>query len=100
MFARLFLAATAAFALSAPAIAGATPRPKAQSIAPGIWMIPGGLLPARQPAGNTIIFDAPDGGIVMDPGQHKWHRDAILEFEKHRGKPIAAIVNSHWHLDH
>src|SRR5580765_7689780 len=100
MFARLFLAAIAAFALPAAAVADAMPRPEAQSIATGIWMIPGGLLPGRQPDGNTIIFDAPQGLIVMDTGRHKWHRNAILEFAKRRGKPIAGIVNSHWHLDH
>jgi glyoxylase-like metal-dependent hydrolase (beta-lactamase superfamily II) len=100
MLARLFLAAGAAFALSVPAIADATPKPEAQSIATGIWMIPGSLLPGRQPDGNTIIFDAPGGLIVMDTGRHKWHRDAILQFAKRRGKPIAGIVNSHWHLDH
>ncbi len=36
----------------------------------------------------------------MDTGRHVWHRQAILDFAKAQGKPIAAIVNSHWHLDH
>ncbi len=65
-----------------------------------MWLIPGGMLPDRQPDGNTIIFDAPQGLIVMDTGRHKWHRQAILDFARGQNKPIAAIINSHWHLDH
>jgi glyoxylase-like metal-dependent hydrolase (beta-lactamase superfamily II) len=36
----------------------------------------------------------------MDTGRHPEHAQAILDYAKQRGKPIAAIVNSHWHLDH
>lgn len=93
-------ALTAGFVFASAALADTPPAPKAQSIAKGVWLIPGGMLPNRQPDGNTIVFDAPQGLIVMDTGRHKWHRDAILDFAKARGKPIAAIVNSHWHLDH
>ena len=28
------------------------------------------------------------------------HAQAILDYAKQRGRPIAAILNSHWHLDH
>jgi glyoxylase-like metal-dependent hydrolase (beta-lactamase superfamily II) len=34
----------------------------------------------------------------MDTGRHEWHRQAILDFA--RGRQVAAVVNSHWHLDH
>jgi len=77
----------------------ATP-PQPQSVTRGVTLIPGGIRPNRQPDGNTVIFDAPSGLIVMDTGRHKWQRQAILDFAKARGKPIAAIINSHWHLDH
>lgn len=97
MIARFVLAAGFAFASSAQAD---IPSPKAQSIAKGVWLIPGGILPDRQPDGNTVVFDTPKGLIVVDTGRHKWHRDAILDFAKARGKPVAAIINSHWHLDH
>ncbi len=87
-------------AFASVALADTPPAPAAQSIAKGVWLIPGGMLPNRQPDGNTIIFDAPEGLIVMDTGRHIWHRKAILDFAKVQKKPIAAIVNSHWHLDH
>src|SRR5947199_2354297 len=90
------LAAAPSTAVSADSLR----NPHARVIATGVWMIPGGIPPNREPDGNTYIFDAPEGLIVMDTGRHKWHRQAILDFAKARGKPIAAVVNSHWHLDH
>jgi glyoxylase-like metal-dependent hydrolase (beta-lactamase superfamily II) len=78
----------------------APPPPQAQLVAPGVWLIPGGILPRRQPDGNTVVFAAPRGLVVMDTGRHPWHARAILDFAQARHAPIAAIVNSHWHLDH
>ena len=95
---RLALAASVAAILVVAARADAPPQP--QAIAAGVWLIPGGIPPNREPDGNTVVFAAPQGLIVMDTGRHIWHRTAILGFAKARGKPIAAIVNSHWHLDH
>lgn len=90
----------AAAVLTAHAMAEDAPKPRAQSVAHGIWLIPGSFLPNRQPDGNTVIFEAPQGLIVMDTGRHRWQRQAILDFAKDDGKSILAIVNSHWHLDH
>ena len=73
---------------------------EAMSLAPGVALIPGAMLPGRGPDGNTIVFDAPDGLVVVDTGRHAWHSEAILAHAKARGLPIAAIVNTHWHLDH
>src|ERR1700743_2626240 len=97
---RTLLCAVVPVVLNGPATAGDAPKPQAQSITRGIWLIPGSLLPNRQPDGNTVIFEAPQGLIVMDTGRHTWQRRAILDFAKDDGKPIVAIVNSHWHLDH
>jgi glyoxylase-like metal-dependent hydrolase (beta-lactamase superfamily II) len=80
--------------------AAADPTPLARNLRPGVWFIAGGIEPGRQPDGNSVIFDAPDGLIVMDTGRHEWHRQAILAFARARGRKVAAIVNSHWHLDH
>ncbi len=74
------------------------PAPLAQKVRPGVWLIAGGIRSNREPDGNSIIFEAPHGLIVMDTGRHEWHRQAILAFA--RGRQVAAIVNSHWHLDH
>ena len=76
------------------------PQPQPQTVVPGVWLISGGIQPNRQPDGNTVIFAAPEGLVVMDTGRHVWQRRAILDFAKAQGRPIVAIVNSHWHLDH
>ena len=54
----------------------------------------------KGPDGNSIILDAPDGLIVIDTGRHPEHSKAILDYAKALGRPIAAIVNTHWHMDH
>lgn len=100
MRATVILAVFVATLASASALADDTTPPQPQSVVPGIWLIPGGIRPNRQPDGNTVVFDAPAGLIVMDTGRHPWHRQAILDFARAQGKPVAAIVNSHWHLDH
>lgn len=70
-------------------------------LAAAAWqLIPGSFAPGRQPDGNSVLLDAPAGLIVFDTGRHPEHRAAVLAAAKARGKPIAAIVNSHWHLDH
>lgn len=66
----------------------------AWQLVPGVWTPPSG------PDGNTVLIDAPEGLIVVDTGRHPRHQQAILAAAKRRGKPIAAIVNTHWHLDH
>jgi glyoxylase-like metal-dependent hydrolase (beta-lactamase superfamily II) len=63
-------------------------------------LIPGAIVPNREPDGNTVVFDAPEGLIVVDTGRHEWHRRAILTLAHDRRKPIRIIVNTHWHLDH
>src|SRR5690242_18699902 len=63
-------------------------------------LIPGGVPLDSGPDGNTIVLDAPKGLIVFDTGRHPGHAQAILDYARARHRPIAAIVNSHWHLDH
>lgn len=74
--------------------AGSPSRPAA------VTLIPGAFPTDRQPDGNTIIFEDARGLIVVDTGRHKAHQQAILDFAAARHKPIVAIVNTHWHLDH
>jgi len=83
-----------------PALLLVTLLAEATSLAPGVALIRGSMLPERGPDGNTIVFEAPEGLVVVDTGRHGWHSDAILAHAKSRGLPIAAIVNTHWHLDH
>ena len=63
-------------------------------------LIPGAVPLDSGPDGNTIGLDAPKGLIVFDTGRHPEHARKILDYGQSRGRPIAAIVNSHWHLDH
>ena len=78
----------------------ATGAPAAPMLPSGYHLIPGAVPLDSGPDGNTIVIDAPRGLIVMDTGRHPEHAQAILDYARQRGKPIAAIVNSHWHLDH
>jgi len=64
-------------------------------------LIPGRIpLDWQGPDGNTIVLDAPKGLIVFDTGRSPQHAQAILDYAKQRHQPVAAIINSHWHLDH
>lgn len=54
----------------------------------------------RGPDGNSVFLDAPQGLILIDTGRHPEHAAKLLAYARERGRPIAAIVNSHWHLDH
>jgi glyoxylase-like metal-dependent hydrolase (beta-lactamase superfamily II) len=83
-------------AATATEISATPPR----EIAPGVTLLRGTMLPERGPDGNTVIFDAPYGLVEVDTGRHARHSDAILAYAKSRGRPVAAIVNTHWHLDH
>jgi glyoxylase-like metal-dependent hydrolase (beta-lactamase superfamily II) len=72
----------------------------ASLIAPGTYLVEGEATPNRQPDGNSIIMVAPQGLIVFDTGRHKEHAQRLLDFARAQNLPIAAIINSHWHLDH
>ena len=72
----------------------------ATDVAPGIDLIPGTFVAGTQPDGNTVLFEAPEGLVVFDTGRHREHTQKIIDFANAAKKPIVAIVNSHWHLDH
>jgi glyoxylase-like metal-dependent hydrolase (beta-lactamase superfamily II) len=72
----------------------------ASLIAPDTYLIEGAATPNRQPDGNSIVILAAKGLIVFDTGRHQEHAQAILDFARVRDRPISAIINSHWHLDH
>jgi glyoxylase-like metal-dependent hydrolase (beta-lactamase superfamily II) len=107
------LALTLAVALSACATSTSTrtpapaPAPMVASVpnigtvlADGVTLIPGGFVPGRQPDGNTVVFRGPQGLVVLDTGRHVEHSQQILDYAAQSQRPIVAVVNSHWHLDH
>ena len=76
----------------------ALPAAAQQEVAAGVRLIRGAFVPGQQPDGNSVILDAPDGLIVFDTGRHVAHTRKILDLAGAR--KIAAVLNSHWHLDH
>ena len=88
------------FAALLQATMAMSPPEEPIEIAPNTFLIRATPMPGRGPDGNTIIIDAPDGLVVVDTGRHKSHSDAILAFATNRNRRIAAIINTHWHLDH
>lgn len=78
-------------------------RPTAPSPAdydPAPTVIPGAFPTDRGPDGNSVLLRAPRGLIVVDTGRHPVHTDKLIAFARQAGAPIAAIINTHWHLDH
>lgn len=73
---------------------------RAEEVVDGIHLLPGRFVRGSQPDGNTVILEAPAGLIVVDTGRHPAHTQAILDFADRAQAPVAAIVNTHWHLDH
>ena len=63
-------------------------------------LIPGSVPLDKGPDGNSIFLDAPKGLILVDTGRHPEHAAKLLDYARERGRPIVAIVNTHWHLDH
>jgi len=83
------------------ALLGACPAlAQPQSLEPGVEWLPGRFVAGQQPDGNSVLIDAPDGWIVVDSGRTQAHVQALLERLRASGKPLRAIVNTHWHLDH
>lgn len=83
----------------AAAAASSLPTPP-EEIAPGVHFIAGEFTPGRQPDGNSVIFAAPEGWIIVDTGRHREHTEELLDFVAASGKPLVAVINTHWHLDH
>lgn len=93
---RRFFASCLAIVLAGPAAAPL--QAAARPVAPGVRVLPGSLDSGRQPDANSVIFEGPDGVVVVDSGRHIEHAQALLDAVGTR--PLVALVNTHWHLDH
>lgn len=69
-------------------------------VAVDLWLLPGEFVPGQQPDGNSVMLRGSKGWIVFDTGRHPEHTLKLLDFARASRLPIAAVVNSHWHLDH
>ncbi len=65
-----------------------------------VELIRGAFAAGRQPDGNSVILGGADGLIVFDTGRHASHTQKIADYAAAQGRPVVAIFNSHWHLDH
>lgn len=71
-----------------------------ETVAPDIALLRGTFVAGAQPDGNSVLLRAPRGLVVFDSGRHPVHARRILDAARATRLPVAAIVNSHWHLDH
>ena len=71
-----------------------------EPIAEGTVLFRGTFDAGHQPDGNSVMLRGTEGWIVFDTGRHEAHTRRLLAFARASGLPVAAIVNSHWHLDH
>jgi glyoxylase-like metal-dependent hydrolase (beta-lactamase superfamily II) len=65
-----------------------------------VLLVPGSFVPGSQPDGNSLLFTGPHGMVVVDTGRHPAHVARIEAAVCASGRPLRAIVNTHWHLDH
>lgn len=78
----------------------AAPDKAAEPADAGVRVIRGSFAEGRGPDGNTVVLDTRSGLIVFDTGRHAAHVEEIIAYARERKRPVAAIINSHWHLDH
>ena len=86
--------------LTAAGLLSGGTAPKIKLVEPDFHLVPGSVPIDKGPDGNSIFLDAPKGLILVDTGRHPEHAEKLLSYANERGKPIVAIVNTHWHLDH
>jgi len=89
-----------AFAQAAAPVAPQFAPPQIREIASGIYLAPDSDYESQGPDGNSVLIDTREGFVVVDTGRHDWHTAALTDFAAARERPIAAIFNTHWHLDH
>ncbi len=75
-------------------------EPPGDAVADGITLLPGRFVAGEQPDGNSVLLRGREGWIVVDTGRHAGHTTRITTAAQATGLPVAAIVNTHWHLDH
>src|SRR5262245_23071668 len=78
-----------------------TPAPPAvREIASGVFLAPDSDYEGQGPDGNSVLFRTRDGFVLVDTGRHDWHVDTLMDFADRADRPIVAMINTHWHLDH
>lgn len=95
------LACLVAAATTSPAAQPSSPRSAdIRALAPGVWLLPGRFERGRQPDGNSLILQGPQGIAIVDSGRHAEHTQALLDRVRASGQPLRAVLDTHWYLDH
>lgn len=74
--------------------------PEIREIVRGVYLAPDSDYEGQGPDGNSVLFRSGRGFIAVDTGRHDWHTNALIDFAVAQRRPVTAIVNTHWHLDH
>jgi len=90
---------TAISLVALPPAAGAAGG-EAGEILPGVHVISGRFAPGVPADGNSLVFEAPDGLIVIDTGRDAEHAQDVIDLAGEAQAPIAAVITTHWHIDH
>ena len=75
---------------------GQQPAPKVvevEKIKDNLYMLRGG-------GGNTAVFIAADGVVVVDTKNPGWGRPILDKIKELTSKPVTTIINTHTHFDH
>jgi glyoxylase-like metal-dependent hydrolase (beta-lactamase superfamily II) len=59
-----------------------------------------GLHLIQGPGGNIAVLDGPDGLTMVDSGVPMRAKDIADAVKRVGGKPVARLINTHWHFDH
>ena len=98
---RRFLRGLCGAGLAAAAgAAGVVPRLLAQPASEGLAAVPlrDGLVRIAGAGGNVVVLETRDGLAIVDSGAPE--HSAGLIAERYGQAPIAALLNTHWHLEH
>jgi cyclase len=84
-------------------VAGVAPRLLAQAPSGGLTALPlrDGLVQIAGAGGNIVALETREGLVLVDSGAPE-HSDALLRLlaERFADTPVAALLNTHWHLEH
>lgn len=66
-----------------------------------VMSLDGDVTLIRGAGGNVVTIDGPDGSVMVDAGLAE-HAAELIELvtERSSANHIAALINTHWHLDH
>jgi len=90
------LIAVGALSLGVKAYQGGQPGPKVvevEKVRDNLYMLKGG-------GGNTAVFIASNGVVVVDTKLPGWGQPILDEIRKLTDKPVTTIINTHTHGDH